>query len=499
MLPILSPRARRMNQLLARGHAANQEILEADFGAWPPVGLDIVSFPNEKIEFKSIMSAKNLSLLGKIQYLLFYGGYAIGEENRIFFGPVALLLSKFSLSSSTNSNVGHEHTHVMQHRSVGYLKIDKPAADFFDLEDSHAPPRRLFGRVKQGLGRAAGRVTGFGRQGKDGSIAGYLRVGIEIQARVHELLSSGYPQWGRLPASPHELWAAMASQGMLPPPEIQCEMKTSPEGQAARAIFGEYARAGLWEETAANLNTAARSVGTPRGWENFWRQLMPEIYGSLIELYGDRLGRERMGLGPNLNLGAALFNDMKTGSEPITPEAVQGKAEQLSPAQLTSLAEHLVGFQRWDDAHIHKDRTRQIFCTLMDVPRFHTEMLSENTKTDSVLWETFQHHPQIAHALVQAGVNFDRPITVDRGNGYVRHGSVLDLMVQEIHNPCNWSGKPITSYEKREKFIAKRRDNLKTIFADTPYYSRVQSMGIFNPIIRGANAAQPTPRELAPN
>jgi len=127
-----------------------------------------------------------------------------------------------------------------------------------------------------------------------------IKKGVEVQARLHEIMIDGYKRWGRMPQNRDELWAAMKNAGVKPPPEIAQHLSSLPENSGARH-FLSCKKGGIIDKAIGTISEIQAVVNSfsKAGKDTFWRQTLPELYSDLIEMYGDRPGRERFGLGIN--------------------------------------------------------------------------------------------------------------------------------------------------------------------------------------------------------
>jgi hypothetical protein len=304
IMPTIQSRERKMRALLKVGQATSLDLLKLAFNGELPKGINITKLPTGEVQLRS-QFADEKGIIEKLKNL-YAAGYR--RDKSIFINSLLDKLynmATLGLTQQTSSTVVHEHAHVLQGGSgkVGDLldpdspmyKLHVMADQFFGHENLRSPPLTLLGKAKKQVGRGINTLIGSSRDSEDGTTIGYRRKGPEIQARLHELLSDGYPEWGKLPVTRHELWAALANRGMSPPPEICKELATSPEGRAAVATFGSYRKyRSITNKASAELNSVAHSIGTLKGQENFWRQLLPKVCRNLITLYGDESGQKRM-------------------------------------------------------------------------------------------------------------------------------------------------------------------------------------------------------------
>jgi hypothetical protein len=117
----------------------------------------------------------------------------------------------------------------------------------------------------------------------------------EMQARLHNGNVRGYSRWGRIPASPDELVAALWDLGVKPSNEVKNFMR-SPHQKQLRAIFNKYSQqTGYVAAPIAELNIGLNYFRSEEVVERFYRDYLHVMYGDLLVKYGDSQGLERMG------------------------------------------------------------------------------------------------------------------------------------------------------------------------------------------------------------
>lgn len=352
---VSNPRERMANKLLMQGHASIDELLQASFGEWPPKGLEITSTNHQRVNLMSLWKMANhldatekndTGLLHQANLLRHkltdtfnIAGRATvtGERvigiNRLtafYINSLNTLLTGRIWSTLTGKEGGmhttlaHESAHILQgdhywraQGVFGYVNSQKiwsshkNAASneivnriFEEHEAKRSILTRLFDMVSGSLGTS------------------YYKQGLEIQARLHEIVTDGYQRWGIVPQHRIEFFAAMENSGFKLPESIRKEMNEAPGIDAIRQTFSGKP---VSNETRAVYDiTFAEKLLTPEGRVAFWDKAMPELYADLIEMYGDGPGRERFGLGKN------DFGEMRQ-----TPEfaAAQQVHKQLNHAQ----------------------------------------------------------------------------------------------------------------------------------------------------------------------
>jgi hypothetical protein len=329
MINVNGDRHRMAKQLLLRGSATMRELLEMSFGEWPPRGLDIspavahgqcvpIEISDKPSEWLGLVQrgVRGMQLSGALRE-------ATPEGVPASFGRATL-----------HSVAAHEAVHVLQFDNTlraeemfGKDVIQKrwmqlhptEAESYVIMKELHKVDRAEPGYDPVYPARmeadrqlaAAARIQREYEQFNSGvpakrrlsahfnacaSRLDYFKTGHEIQARLHQALSDGYQEWKRLPQNKEELWQAMLAIGLTPPPGVAAQLENLPEGDEARRFnTASLSKMKYCREMAIGYH----SLSDPAR-EMFWEQTMPAIYADLIEMYGDRKGRERFGLGPNI-------------------------------------------------------------------------------------------------------------------------------------------------------------------------------------------------------
>lgn len=303
-------RKEAVSQLLEQGHASMKDILTVSFGEWPPKGLDINPAVTHSQDVVFERLKREGGLLGRIKSLV---SYTAGETP--MDGPRIIYVGK----KCSPATLTHEGLHTLQSDNWVRLRLlyGGGPVDAFKSQERKSTPRsfmppqsramvaleeyekefpkgrlsRLFNKVVNGL--------------KDASGLEYLKDGHETEAFLHEALVEGYQTWHKLPGTREELWAALAGVGVRPPPQVKKELENLPEDSSARHFLRVKAR---HSNAAVNIQYINSSL-SKEAREFFWRDTLPTIYADIIEMYGDRQGRERFGLGANFKgqLQARVF------------------------------------------------------------------------------------------------------------------------------------------------------------------------------------------------
>lgn len=127
----------------------------------------------------------------------------------------------------------------------------------------------------------------------------YYAEGIELQARIHELMSDGYGRWGRMPATQDEFLAALQDCGVINEKERNDLLPRVPaniaKGDVAPFLTDTKQRLGAAYDISGVIDTIVSNQGKI----DFTLTVLPMLYCDLIEMLGDRQGRARMGFAPD--------------------------------------------------------------------------------------------------------------------------------------------------------------------------------------------------------
>lgn len=298
-------REKMANQLMARGHATVDELLEASFGEWPPKGLEIIGKNKQRVNFVHLIGMIELDRkhpidsLGKMydELMKIAGRASLGGDRKIGMNPLTRhLLPRFSGRSNIVSTLGHETAHILQgdhyyraaeifgQKNAGSLwqEIKKPMSDMIaesTFDEKYLKPGVTIDKTKS--------------HDTNNKLA-YLTRGVEVQARIHQIVAQGYQHWKALPVTRAEFTAAMINIGLKAPKPVMDMMATSDLYKNAGVRFD----AGN-DRYNRNLRSAVNDLNfiqetlTDEGRKYFWKVALPSMYGDLIEMYGDRYGNER--------------------------------------------------------------------------------------------------------------------------------------------------------------------------------------------------------------
>jgi hypothetical protein len=366
MTQVIDNRDAMANQLLMRGHATILELMTVSFGEWPPKGLDVNTdvFHDFKVEIKPFLDAKGGNK-----------GQATVEWN----GDRIIKIQKETAEkhSALHSVMGHEAVHIMQTDHSHMLEIGASAPlplaagekkkgnnnilsrlmdklfDSSQKADQHLSNQlsaeknpmaastlimdELMGHKKQ----TGGPVSLYTSHniGKYVSYLGssnaavyeqllYLRQGAEVQARLHQVMIDGYQRWGKLPANQDEFLAAIKNAGIKLPKEIETHLNGLPGNSSARHFLN--AKPGLQTQVILDIQQVSNSLMADSRLL-LWNKSMPAMYADLIEMYGDKPGRERFGLGKN----PKAEGDLKFSKAPIKNNPTTAPIDTTSPSAKT--------------------------------------------------------------------------------------------------------------------------------------------------------------------
>jgi hypothetical protein len=215
----LRDRSERMRIAVANPDLTTADILRADFGTDCPQGLDVKAYPEKPVNLGALEDAEHVRSLGyfaRRAYLSKWagtGGDAIDMRHDYLRALKAGTIPQYAVAHTNFTNtLGHENTHMLQWMFAG---MDAPV----DIPESlSAPGAGIMGR----LGDLFRRVAQAGYDSsqwlrRKPSIPEYFAQNIKVQARIHEIMATGYVQWKKLPATPMELRAALLNIGIEAP------------------------------------------------------------------------------------------------------------------------------------------------------------------------------------------------------------------------------------------------------------------------------------------
>ncbi len=281
-------------QLLMRGHATMRELLTMAFGEWPPKGLDVnpAILHGQPVKLYELTGGKVMGL-----------GQAFKDTQSESW--IKADVSASQEWGSLYSTLAHEFVHILQgdhsyrlqkdlfHRFLDSFRSEDPIASNVAMakviSSGDNPISKQFNAIAVPRGE---RMINYMRQQA-------LREGTEMQARLNQILADGYPRWGRLPSTIDEFHAAMANAGVDLPEPIKAKLAALPDGASAKTFLNAQGEKGKGiDDRIHEIHKVVHSL-EEKSQDQFWNKGVLEIYADLIEMYGDKQGRERFGLGKN--------------------------------------------------------------------------------------------------------------------------------------------------------------------------------------------------------
>ncbi len=322
---MLSPSDRHdlLKSYIRSGSATVDQLLELSFGEWPPKGLDIV-VPNDQTVklitragdvYKQESGNTVIRLFRTAGTFLAFGGMAFSGDDRVVFLNPTCPFVEDGLCNIRNLFRGHRSssligpsTLIAAHETAHVLQYDhnnlQRAAEIFGKDEARKISQFRTWADHYFVGhfrRDQRAVKAFVRK-YTGVTAG-LGNGDEIQARIHEIMVDGYGRWGRLPGTTPELWTAMIDAGVKAPKQIVRDLKASPRYRETRSVFSGGSSRII--EAATDINNVLRTFRSD-SLDDIWRVSLVQSYANLLEMYGDKFGKGRFGLGENYAVKARL-------------------------------------------------------------------------------------------------------------------------------------------------------------------------------------------------
>ncbi len=284
-------RERQLIALYAKREASTLELLTADFGHWPPKGLEIIHPPEGTVRFKPVIASqfqkstnwKSLNSYQELFLSFFTAGQADARKERdIHIHEVLGLARIFNKSSDYLANtISHEHLHILQwddyRSSLASSLQNKRYAIVSQLKETD-----LF--------------------------LNYLSDECEFQARLHTILVNAYQQHGIMPANNHELWAALLSQGI----EIPASLTKQIDQDLLQKFKtdNDFIEFNSDKQAVREINRLTKSL-KEENISEFWLDTVPRIYGDMLELYGDKYGSIRMGHSHNVQFRELFYRNAR--------------------------------------------------------------------------------------------------------------------------------------------------------------------------------------------
>jgi hypothetical protein len=273
-------REQMANALLARGTATMKEIMTVAYGEWPLRGLDIDP---------AVLESKTVSLKNINEPL---SGHADLSAHGLVINKA--MLDPYHVLHAT---MGHEGLHVLQYYNYGSkagaimsIEVNNRANTHIQGPSANKTLRKLLSHEREQYNNASPSAKEYVKKY-------YLNVGIEIQSRLHVIMSEGYQDWRSMPKNKDDFWMALMASGLKLPQDIVKRLESLPQDSSAcRFKHSRGYAPSIKEDQAINEINMFISTLSQAGQDAFWRNIMPAIYANMLELYGDRQGRKRFGL-----------------------------------------------------------------------------------------------------------------------------------------------------------------------------------------------------------
>lgn len=318
--------------MYAKGSANSLDLLKADFGHWPPNGLDIVNAPDIDVTFKSVFSTSTglkrlipswANLLVCAHLLKSY------PVSGVAFMAITAAIRGIELGGFVNVSSKPTTIHLNDmYRAFGFFQGGRRfLSHIISHEFKHVLQARdsqdsLSSALEDRLGIPNFLKEATGKHNK------YLADEAEIQARLHTVIVGVYHQHEALPLSKRDLIAALAAQGLDIPLEIigkYVPVEASVKWAKNENLHDRYAD----KSAIDDLNKVLSSIKEDKLLK-FVSKTLPFIYGDLLELYGDRQGHKRMGHTHNIQLREVFYKSAQEFREAF---ALIKKTNDAEPAK----------------------------------------------------------------------------------------------------------------------------------------------------------------------
>ncbi|MDE1170166.1 MAG: hypothetical protein PW734_02995 [Verrucomicrobium sp.] len=361
----------------AQGLTDTAELLRLSFGVWPAPGVD---FQPEIVRHVPVRTLSAFDGTWKTVEAATSGAGSFNEIYRnvasVFYPQAAAQLFQppeidarlLPLDTRDNALLdmsveGHEALHALfrqQQILLDYL-YDRPSLDRLGpdamgrseligygpemdaLLASGETPAQTSARHRA-LFQALGDGNPFTQTAAQGDdvLKTYPALYTEMQSYAHQIVAGGVSSgaWRRVPRTKEEVWAAFANAiGGLPPggkDEVSAFLE-SEAGEKARAAFPappDVIGQRWLRDDVGFLPADKKSL--------FYSQVLPRLYGDLLEAYGDPQGRAKMGLpsgqAATLSFATHVVRAGEGGDQDWTPETWRKMAAQVDPQTLPRMA-----------------------------------------------------------------------------------------------------------------------------------------------------------------
>ena len=256
-----------IRDIFALGAASTLSVLQADFGHWPPQGLVSITIPDIPVDFKTFFHFSSRQKGAVLDHL----------PTTIFINQRILLPHIFNrVSADLGDAVSHENIHVLQNiimHAQGLVPVREHYGDF---------------------------LNGFASP----AMKSYSASINEIQTQLHAVVSDHYRRTGVIPLNTTDLWALLCTERVIPKSAyVDDLLDNTMEGRWAKKRFPATSarpRKDLLMEIA-ELNVLFFFMKKDKR-DEFCEEILPAVYGRLLEIYGDEFGCMRMGYNHNLLL-----------------------------------------------------------------------------------------------------------------------------------------------------------------------------------------------------
>lgn len=349
------------HEAMRQGHTTINEILQASFGGeWPPKNLNIVLDHPQAVNIKDLYDLlSNPKGLSRKEFLMDKrtptGNAAFNDKmgrRRIGINEFKLITEHQETGYSVvNYILGHEGVHTMHadhlfenksFKSYGIRKCDIEKEDFSPIKNYHS-------QIDTDDSKKT--MTVFDKYLEDPRYQNthmyeYFKTEPEVLARFHKVMMAGHREWKQLPANKEQLILALHDAGMQIPEKVLSSIKDSNTFEENSKIFsGSNAKE---MHAVKQLNSIIGTI-SDEGKEKFYDIISPELYSNLIEMYGDKEGRTRFGLGENeryksrVNYIIELYNKnysiYESGITKLSNNEIRAE-EKLTPDQIIEQIDH---------------------------------------------------------------------------------------------------------------------------------------------------------------
>lgn len=323
----LAAREERWLNILKKEKASLSEITVADFGTKAPVGLDINHWIDDpEIALQDARKSKNYNS-NKRQHWKFFASVTWQTPEKVNLHPVFNLLKNLPtlpLQKNVINMLSHETVHNRQSFEM-QLNFNTIAHHRSSLQKAVPEDESALNKIKNL--QKPNLSNHFGKY----AIKDYLAKNVEIEARMHEIISNAYHEWERMPVTQNEFFAGMHHAGMKVPKNILDELESTKDGQEALENFklGKTVKDAV-KRPVNLLNQVQKYAEICGNDEEIWRENNTLLYGHLLELYGDIKGRARMGFEENPREAFIFLKKIKESDSTLSDDEIERYAANVS-------------------------------------------------------------------------------------------------------------------------------------------------------------------------